>query len=92
MSANRLLLVTWSAKRVPLYPGGGINFATENALCFEASEIKIPYMTRETMFELSKIDLMSLLDIREVTSNPTMDSFLYPRESMFAFGNSLMLM
>ncbi|KAG0606839.1 hypothetical protein M758_9G172300 [Ceratodon purpureus] len=76
VSANRLFLVAWSK-------GGGLGFDDGGpSWSFQLSELKIPDMTREVLFEMSRADVVERFETK--TS--------LPKIRAFSFGNSILFM
>ncbi|KAG0605184.1 hypothetical protein M758_9G037900 [Ceratodon purpureus] len=81
VSANRLFLVAWSK-------GGGLGFDDGGpSWSFQLSEFKIPDMTREVLFKMSKADVVEGFGTG-ITNRKTR----LPRISAFSFGNSILFM
>ncbi|KAG0606297.1 hypothetical protein M758_9G129900 [Ceratodon purpureus] len=87
VSANRLFLVAWSK-------GGGLGFDDGGpSWSFQLSELKIPDMTREVLFEMPTADVVERFETgfkNRWPSLPRMPSL--PRISAFSFGNSILFM
>ncbi|KAG0613337.1 hypothetical protein M758_6G095500 [Ceratodon purpureus] len=81
VSANRLFLVVWSKGDGLGFDDGGSSWS------FQLSELKIPDMTREVLFEMSKADVVEGFEtgIKNRTT-------ILPRISAFSFGNSILFM
>ncbi|KAG0606955.1 hypothetical protein M758_9G182200 [Ceratodon purpureus] len=80
VSANRLFLVTWST-------GGGLGFDDGGPWSFQLSELNIPDMTREVLFEMSKADVLERFGAG--IENRMIG---IPWISAFSFGNSILFM
>ncbi|KAG0587164.1 hypothetical protein KC19_2G144800 [Ceratodon purpureus] len=76
VNAKSLFLVSWSR-------GAGLGLPWS----FQLSELKIPDMTREVLFEMSKADVVEVFEtgIENRTTR-------LPRISAFSFGNSILFM
>ena len=106
--AKRLFVSGWSNQINPLeYPNGrrtrlwiqGVAHERRVSWSFAVSEINIPNQSRETIFEMTVTEIMTILDIPPTDSaggsdlqivKRTLD--LPPYVCVFALGNSLMLM
>ncbi|KAG0614577.1 hypothetical protein M758_6G187800 [Ceratodon purpureus] len=87
VSANRLLLLTWSAKWYHSFVDAYVDWY------LEASELKTPEMTRVTLFKFFEADLMSPLGTqRFYRARLDHDRSPHGDVSVFPFGNSLMFM
>ncbi|KAG0590496.1 hypothetical protein KC19_1G104000 [Ceratodon purpureus] len=82
VSANRLFLVAWSKGHGSGFPYGRPSWS------FQLSELKIPDMTREVLFEMSEADVVEGFEtIEDGTTN-----YSLPGMSAFSFGNSILFM
>ncbi|KAG0562067.1 hypothetical protein KC19_9G115300 [Ceratodon purpureus] len=81
VSANRLFLVVWSK-------GGGLGFDDGGpSWSFQLSELKIPIMTRELLFEMPTADVVERFETGIKNRIPSL-----PEISAFSFGNSILFM
>ncbi|KAG0582342.1 hypothetical protein KC19_3G052800 [Ceratodon purpureus] len=81
VSANRLFLVAWSKGHGLGFDDGGPSWS------FQLSELKIPDMTREVLFEMSKADVVE--GFEKGIENGTTS---LPGISAFSFSNSILFM